>query len=266
MADNMHEPAPMLHEPHNAANAQGLTARYGTLHDRYLKPYLPPWQETKANLWPFAASNRSPLLYLLLITDVGFIVLHLLFFYTGFPKNELFSLRRDKGYPEFFQYIEEFWIGLLLAWQALRVLDARYLVWSGLFAYMLADDYLMFHENFGAFAANTLGISEHIGLRGQDFGELSFYLLVGGTFVVLLLIAYRYGSESFRRNSIALLVLLLLFAFFAVVADLLHIVLDVDLPSLDHIFDVIEDGGEMIVMSLITWFAYRLAQDGTQQG
>jgi hypothetical protein len=264
MADDMQDPAPMIHESYGVGKTQGLTAPYSTLHDRYLKPHLPTWQETKANLWPFADTNRSLLLYLLLITDVGFIVLHLLFFYTGFPKNELFSLRRDKGYPEFFQYIEEFWIGLLLAWQALRVLDARYLVWSGLFAYMLADDYLMFHENFGAFAANTFGISEHMSLRGQDFGELSFYLLVGGTFVVLLWIAYWSGSESFRRNSIALFVLLLLFAFFAVVADLLHIMIDVDLPSLDHIFDVIEDGGEMLVMSLITWFAYRLAQGGTQ--
>ncbi len=214
------------------------------------------WQAIKAELRLRNGPHAAALLQLLLFTDFILILLHVALFYTGWLTNENFSLRRDKGYPEFFQYLKELWIALLfvrLAWQNLEV---RYLAWAALFGYMLADDYLMLHENIGAAAANSLGFMDRWGLRAQDFGELGFYLLVGGTFCVLLLIAYRSGSRTFRRNSIALFVLLILFACFAVAGDLLHIVLP--FPALDRIFDILEDGSEMIVMSLILWYVLTL--------
>jgi hypothetical protein len=225
-----------------------------TVFARFLKPYLPTWQTVQGDFGLFNPRHGSPLLQLLLLTDVAFVLLHLLLFYSELLNNELFSLRRDKGYPEFFQYLKELWIALLFVRQTLRTSDPRYLVWSALFAYMLADDYLMLHENIGAAAANSLGIVERWGLRGQDFGELGFYLVVGGTFCVLLVLAYGTGSVHFRRNSVALFALLLLFALFAVAGDLLHIILP--FPALDRVFDVLEDGSEMIVMSLILWYVY----------
>jgi hypothetical protein len=69
-----------------------------------------------------------------------------------------------------------------------------------------------------------------------------------------LAVVYNSGSRNFRRASVVLFILLLLFAFFAVVTDLLHVLLP--FPTLARVFDAIEDGGEMVVMSLIVWFAY----------
>ncbi len=235
-----------------------LPATWVVPYTRYLEPHLPSWQAVKADLWPRGTVPHvglaSPLLWMLLLTDVGFILAHFMLFYTDLLGNELFSLRKDQGYAEFFQYLKAFWIGFLLVWQTRRAADPRYLVWAALFGYMLADDYLMLHENIGAAAAIQLGIGDRWGLRGQDFGELGFYMLVGGFFFVLLLIAYSVGSRNFRRASVGLFALIFVFAFFAVVADLLHIMLP--FPALERVFDVIEDGGEMAAMSLILWFVY----------
>lgn len=242
-----------------------------TLYTQHLKPYLPSWQTLKADLWlqdrrsaaNSAASSTVPFLVMLLLVDLGFIVAHFFLFYTDLLNNELFSLRKDQGYPELFQYIKLFWIGFLLVWQAWRMVDLRYLVWAALFGYMLADDYLMLHEDIGMAAANVLDIDERWGLRGQDFGEIGFYLLVGGLFLVLLVAVYYRGGMMFRRVSVGLVVLLTVFAVFAVAADMLHVVLPV--PALEDVFDVVEDGGEMVVMSLVVWYVY-LMSTGNRQG
>jgi hypothetical protein len=211
---------------------------------------------------PFVAQGASQqslttaLLLLLIVTDLTFIALHLLLFYTGYLNNDLFSLRKDKGYPEFFQYLKEGWIALLFTGYAVRRRAPQYLVWTALFGYMLLDDYLMLHETIGAGAADVYQLAGRWGLRGQDFVEVGFFAGVGVLFLLLLGAAYATGDRRFKQDSQYMVGLLLLFAVFAVVADVIHILAGA--PSLDRLFDIVEDGGEMVVMSLIVWFTFTL--------
>lgn len=215
----------------------------------------------KDTLWPDpspsapAIRQASLLLALLLTIDLAFIGMHLLLYYGSSLDNELFALSKDRSYPEQFQYLKELVIALLLVGSARRRGDWRYLVWATLFVYLLADDYLTLHETIGATLSRRYDFPNQWGLRGQDFGELSVYLIVGCSFLVLFATVFYTGNPTFRHFSYHLLGLLVFFASFVVIGDMLHAL--VTSSRLIPLFDVPEDGSEMVGMSLLLWAVYR---------
>ena len=64
-------------------------------------------------------TNASTLLLLLLGADCAFVFLHFL------PLAPLFSLEKDFGYPEIYQYIKEMWIVGLLLSMLIRIKNTR---------------------------------------------------------------------------------------------------------------------------------------------
>ncbi len=181
-------------------------------------------------------------------------------FYTPF----LFSISRERGYGEFFQYMKAFWLVLLFAWYAFRTRQATYLFWSAIFGYLLIDDAAGIHEKAGNMIRLGLAIPAQFGLRGADFGELTFYALMMGSLLLLLGATYYFGTASFRRDSIYLMGLLGIFAFFASIVDVLHMFLRE--TDFFRLIDVVEDGGEMVMMSIIVWFAILTVTRGLQKG
>jgi hypothetical protein len=221
------------------------------------------WEATKgAIIRPFAIQNPAiarlsqTLITLLVAVDLLLILLHLVYWYTDATSSDYFSISRERGYGEFFQYIKLFWLVLLFAWYALRSREKRYLFWSAVFGYILLDDSLTIHEHAGEIIRNTFHFSALWGLRGADYGELSFYVLLLGILLLTLGVFYYSGSRAFRQDSHYLLGLLVAFGLFAGVGDVLHML--VRETPIYRMVDVIEDGGEMIVMSFIVWFALLL--------
>lgn len=51
--------------------------------------------------------EKDKLLFLLIFTDLAFVVLHILYVYTNLLSSSLYSLSRDRGFAEFFQYTKE---------------------------------------------------------------------------------------------------------------------------------------------------------------
>ena len=200
------------------------------------------------------SSCASKLLGLLLLTDLGFIAIHILLLLTGRlnPTStsyaQLYSLERDRGFPEVFQYTKEFWCILLLGFTAIRQRSLSYLSWMLLFIYLLLDDSFHIHEQVGAYLSDTFRFIPMLGLRPVDFGEL----IVSGTAGLLLLglisVAYRFGDRLFRKASRYLMILLLALATSGILFDMLHIVVP---ERMSRAFGVLEDGGEMLVMSVI---------------
>lgn len=210
------------------------------------------------------SSWASKLFSLLVLTDVCFFVLSILAvlgrweqMYPDIYSNPYF-IEKDRGYAEFFQYMKEYWCVLLLGFIALKKRSPLYLSWMLLFLYLLVDDYAEIHEDLGLYLSNLLGFVPLIGLRARDFGEIVVSASVGLFFLSCIGIAYRLGDRVFRKASRVLIKLLLALAACGILVDLLHVMVP---GRLIHAVGLLEDGGEMIVMSAIATFIFVLSEE-----
>lgn len=205
----------------------------------------------------FKETSASSFLLLLLVADFAFIFLHFLLQMTPILNNPLYSLERDRGYPEFYQYVKELWIIVLLLSICVRTRAVGYIAWVMLFGYLLCDDALQVHEKSGNYIAARLYFVPLLGLRAQDFGELAVSAMSGALLLTLLAWFYVRGSGTFKRSTKHLLLLLLTVAFFGIFVDMLHAALKMG-RKVDLLLGVVEDGGEMIAMSFVVWYVFLL--------
>jgi hypothetical protein len=198
---------------------------------------------------PPSAPAPATLLLLLLAADALFVALHLAHVTTSVFQDPRFSLEVDRGFAEVYQYLKEYWIALLLILVARRRRAPVLLVWALLFGYLLWDDAFMIHERLGAALARELGLSGALSLGSQDVEEALVALAMGALALAALALTYVRSDGFSRRASRRLLRLLALLALFGVAVDVLHEMLT---PGFWHAAaGTIEDGGELVVMSLI---------------
>lgn len=213
-----------------------------------------------------AALTSSTVLLLLaalVCADVALIVLHLAKPYFAFLRPHHFSLEADRGLAEYFQYLKQaaVIVAMLVCW--LRTKSPTFFVWSLFFALMLYDDSHSLHERVGAELAAAWALPGLFGLRPQDLGELVFALAVGvGTLGVLAVVSARDRGASLVP-SINVVLLLAALAVCGVLVDAVHVVAYFSGSRLSWLLAVVEDGGELLVMSLIAAYAYQLAADGS---
>lgn len=202
----------------------------------------------------------SLLLALLISGDLLFIILYVLSRIYRFTNMTPFRLDIEGSHPEFYQYIKLLWIVLLLIHLAVITRGKGYISWILVFLYFLADDSLQFHERTGRFLGELITFQPPFGLLAKDAGELIAFALFGIPLLALLIWTYHRGSFTFSRISKDLLLLVVVFAFFVVVFDLAHAILEPNLGrTVNRILTLIEDGGEMVVVSIITWYVFRVA-------
>jgi hypothetical protein len=203
-------------------------------------------------------SNR--ILILFLLVDIVLIALHGGHHYLGIPRGDLFSIEWELGYGEIFQYIKEFWIVSLLALRSLGsgrfrlAVQGLNLAWGLLFLYLLADDSLRIHETLGGMLAQELGLSTWLGEKAQDLGELSVSAIAALVLFGLIAWAYRHSSKADRQISMHLSRLLAGLVLCGVVVDTIHSLIPGSLAT----WAILEDGGEMIVMSLMISYVFQL--------
>lgn len=206
-------------------------------------------------------SNTKPstfyILAFLLAVDLGFIILHCLRA-TPFLDNPLFSLAADNGYPERFQYLKEFWISGCLMLLAIRNKQLGLAFWGLLFFYILLDDALQIHELAGNWIAQTLHYQPAMGLHPKDLGELSVSFICALVLAPPLLWFHKQGDPGYRLISIQLSILLLALVFFGIFIDMLHAILTATGKLADYAMELIEESGEMVVMSVIAQYVYWL--------
>lgn len=196
--------------------------------------------------------NAFLLLILLLSADIFLILLNSLWsLYSHSPI--LIVVSADGSYPEFYQYLKEFWIVCLILSIYKQNKEIGYLAWAVLFFYMLLDDCLEIHEKFGGI------IEEYFGLNSIpiDIGELSATAFIALFIFSFLGISYYYGKDIFKRVSREILVFILLIVFFGVFVDTVHSALHLS-RALDFLASIIEDGGEMIAMSITASYFFYL--------
>jgi hypothetical protein len=198
------------------------------------------------------------LLLLLISGDLAFIFLHLLDVETGWMRGVKISLEADGGLPETFQYLKEFWMALCMAITFWRTRNQLYAAWSAVFAFLLLDDAGQVHERVGASLARTFELPAMFGLRSIDAGELIVAACVCLAMVAIVaLTSWRRGEQS-ERISRDVLSLMCLLGVLGVAVDMLHVVTSLNGSLLAQVLLVVEDGGEMIVMSASTAYAFHV--------
>lgn len=204
----------------------------------------------------FQDVGASAFLLLLLCGDLAFVGLHIVSHLIPMPNEDLFSLAVDLGYSEFYQYVKELWIALLFVAVAVRSGEFRYLTWTALFTYLLLDDSLSIHETLGIWIMRGVDF-EIFGLYASDLGDVIISAIIGGILFLAIGLAYVRGSFNFRRATRDLFLLMGIMVFFGVVVDVAHAVSRAWYwPYI--VLAIVEDGGELVAMSLILWYAYLL--------
>ncbi len=194
--------------------------------------------------------KSNKLLLLLLSIDTIFIILHIIHTYTDYLGNPNFSIQKDRGYAEIFQYMKEFCIALLLLYSAIKRRNLLYLGWSALFGYVLLDDSLTIHEKIGV--RISVYFSPMLGLRPRDFGELAVFAFFFLFSFLAIGVTYSLSDSDDKRTCRHLFLLFLTLVFFGGAVDMIQQMVR---PSVWYpIFGILEDGGEMLVMSVIVWF------------
>jgi hypothetical protein len=196
------------------------------------------------------------LLFLLMLVDALFIAIHVLHVWSPWLKSLFFSLERDSGLAEQYQYVKQVWLAACLGVAFLQRRGRAFAGWAVFFLFLLLDDTLQIHERAGGAIAQALGIPPMFGLRAKDFGELIVAGITGVAACAFAWLAIQRGGERSRRLSADLLCLLGALALFGVFFDVLHTITYFRAPLLAPVFALIEDGGEMLGVSVITAYLF----------
>jgi hypothetical protein len=194
-------------------------------------------------------------LWLLLAADLAFVALHVYRKVHG--SGWMLDISNDGGYAEMFQYLKEFWIALLLARAAMLRRDRWLWLWSAVFAYVLLDDAASLHERAGNWLAAHGGVGAAYGAEAKDIGQLLFFACAASACAGAVIALRRFMPAPPMAPHKALLLLFAGLVFFGVGVDLLHSILA---PLGVRGLGVIEDGGEMLVMSAVAAYAAGLVR------
>jgi hypothetical protein len=118
-----------------------------------------------------------------------------------------------------------------------------------LYAFALLDDAFQVHERLGRRTANALALQPIAGLRPQDLGELTVWMVFGSVLLAGTLAGFARSAREDRNNGLLLLGAFASLVLFAVVADMVHIVVGGMFGTSDLLFAAVEDGGEQIVLT-----------------
>jgi len=203
--------------------------------------------------------EKYKLLILLVLADLVFVCLHVLYVNTDLLPTNLYSLSRDRGYAEFLQYTQESWLAALFLLLGFKQRQGLYFVFSFLFFYFLVDDSSEFHERFGEYLADFFAFQPALGLRAVDWGELLVSAMFGLLFLISIALLYIISDLSMRKISLYMIGMIFVMAVFGVLLDMVEIL--VTHPGVGRLLVTIEEGGEMLVLSIITWFVFSIPSE-----
>ncbi len=214
----------------------------------------------------FSNSYTNSALWAFLTIDFLFICIHFsvgvyIFFMDLNTWGDLTNLlvTTEGGYSEYFQYFKYLMIIGCIAYLIMYKKRYGHFLWLVLFTVFFFDDAFEFHERIGVFIAQTFDIQPIIGLRGRDFGELVYVTAVGTLFLIVGILSWKKSSTRFKYISLDITLLVGFFLFFGIGLDLAH-AFSGENRYLGFLLGLLEDGGEMLALSLLGWYFLLLTQ------
>jgi hypothetical protein len=167
----------------------------------------------------------------------------------------------DGSLVEYLGYLQLGSAAIVLFIVAFRSRQPVFAAWGCIFLVMTADDSLRLHENIGRFLATSLHFPSVLHLRPNDLGELAAWGIFGLVLGTALVVAHVKSSRAARHDSWVLFGLTVFLACFAVVLDMLEIVIWSFLPQFAHGVMVLgETAGELGAMTIILIGALLMAK------
>ena len=188
-----------------------------------------------------------------------------LLYNTGITES-LYNLKQlritaEGSYPEWFNWAKTLVLVFLLGRMARSTRQWIYGALTILFAVILMDDSLAIHEKAGKYFVRTLELQPVIGLRAQDVGELITWSILGAILLPLILIGLLRSERAHVANGMALLLPFAALLFCAVFVDQLYHIMHDAFFGAGILLDMLEDGGEMIVITTACMVAAALVKD-----
>ncbi len=212
-----------------------------------------PWRKIKT------IKNSGLLLRGLLLLDFLFILGHLytLLFLDG-AYDALLLDAKGFGYPEGFQYLKYLGIMGIITYLIVRKKRYAYLPLMVLFAFLLVDDILQLHRWGSMFFRHVFKLPSIVGLSASSLGLLIYTAIMALFFLGLCLWHYKSASEGTRKSFLDIFMLLGIFLFFGVGVDLVQGFFE-GRHRIGFVLTLMEEGGEMLALSLLVWYFYRIA-------
>jgi hypothetical protein len=174
-------------------------------------------------------------------------------------ESEMFSISYDFTYGEIFGYLKSIVIASCFLTSYFRARAPIFAALGFAFVVILLDDSLQIHETFGERLAAALALGPMAGLQPHDLGELIVWSGLGLVVVAVLAFGFLRSDALSQNVALIFLGLLAVLIFFAVGADALHGMLSGLFFGARFISGVLEDGGEMVTLSVIAAAAVAVA-------
>lgn len=200
---------------------------------------------------------------LLLLVDACLVTVHILGAGSGQPEDWLWWLDADGGHPELLQYVKLLWVALLLAIAAWRWRRLAWLAATLAALAVLVDDVWMLHERFGPVVGQMVPLPPNSGDYADFVGELLVLAAAGSVLLLLMVVGYLRADAHTRAWLRPIIILFVALAFVGGVVDLLH---QTTQALAYRVGTVVEDGGEMVVASLMAAQAFHVATHATGRG
>lgn len=208
----------------------------------------------------FSYKKTNRFLLVLLIIDLLFIIGHMIIGVRAYTDSDFdwYSFKplmvdTERGIPEFFQYLKFILIIIFLGYLMVKYKMRGYLFWISLYLLMFLDDAFQIHEKMGIYLSENYSLGVFFGLRDKDIGELIYVAAMGIVVLIIMIVSFVKSSKSFKKRSVDLALLLFLFLFFGVGLDVAHQLFRTNQMA-EFIIGMLEDSGEMIVLSIISWY------------
>jgi len=199
--------------------------------------------------------SASLLLLLLISTDFVFIVLHIIIAILD-PNPSLCNISGICAYMNIYHLIMLFWVIILFGYVLKSTRCSSYASWILMFTFFLFDDALRLHQSVGDRIAIIFDADLSLGLPSRYF-ELAVLAIAGFVLLAVVAWAYFHGPHTFRKISIDILLFIAALVFFGLIVDLAEAIKLG--PVVIFGLGFVEDGGELVVYSLILWYVFLLA-------
>jgi hypothetical protein len=174
-------------------------------------------------------------------------------------ESRMFSINKEAGYGEIFGYLKSIVITFCFLACYFRDRAPVFLALSFTFVVIVLDDSQQIHETFGKRFVEALALEQMAGVPAQNLGELIIWFALGAVVLAALAVGFL-RSDVFGQNiALIFLGLLAVLIFFAVGMDTLRAALRNSFRGADLIWGLIENGGEMVTLSVITAAALTVA-------
>ncbi|MBO0590865.1 hypothetical protein I2486_05535 [Cellulophaga sp. E16_2] len=202
----------------------------------------------------FNQTIATRFLKMLLFVDIIFIVGHLVIvtLFNSEP-NTLLLDAEDLGFPELFQYLKYISVIAFSTYIVFSKKKYSYLPFIGLFTVLLLDDVFQIHSKASYIFAYRLKLHAVFGLKAIIYGQLLYVALLGSIGSIFFLLFYRRGSCSTKKIFKDIFILFVLFLFFGVGIDIVH-QLFTNTPKIGSLLTILEEGGEMVSLSVLAWY------------